>query len=200
MERFFSQPNTRFCKLNHVAYCAIAYAEGDVRDFCRNFLLAIMDRKNRVVLKSSITTVIHQLTGWEIRNINKTIQGLVKRREFVRRGNKEIQFNPLLANRVIVYDQYRLGYNGENPHFSEEQHRMIDEIQRLIKSAPNEKIAIDHTERDDEMSAVLQKLETVQAQLDEMKTAMQFLIARAKKSDADEAQNMMKSHLSLVKG
>lgn len=192
MDRFYSQPITRFAKMNHLIYCAIAYVEGDVEDFCRHFFMATMDRKNRIIFKSAIATVIQRLTGWEIRNINKTLQKMFKRNELVRNGYKEIIFNPLYANRVIVYDQFRLGYDGEDPIFSDAQLNLIGEINRLVREMPK----ITHTEETEEMSALLKKMEEMeekfQKKFDQQTKILEFLMARAKGEDVETAKTMLR--------
>jgi hypothetical protein len=211
MQGFFDQPIKRFVKIHHVVYCAIAYVEKDVENFIRHFFFAVMDRKNTITFQTAIATVIHELTGWEIRNINKTIQRMVKQKELVRRGYKQIQYNPNFANRVIVLSFSRLGYDGEDVSLSQEQLHIITEINRLIQNMPQDRIQTEEDIRDEEMSALLKQMDEIKdqnkkmqqklQQLDDMESKLDRLtvlvetIARGGSVTAEEARR----HLTLVK-
>jgi hypothetical protein len=151
------------------------------------------------------------LTGWEIRNINKTIQRMVKQKELVRRGYKQIQYNPNFANRVIVLSFSRLGYDGEDVSLSQEQLHIITEINRLIQNMPQDRIQTEEDIRDEEMSALLKQMDEIKdqnkkmqqklQQLDDMESKLDRLtvlvetIARGGSVTAEEARR----HLTLVK-
>jgi len=188
MDALPSQLIERFVKINHILYCAIAYAERDIENFCRHFLFAVMDRQNRISFKVPITRVIHELTMWDKNYIKKTLQRLTSRKEFIRRGHKLIIFNPLFANRVKKVTTSRFGYDGEDPQLSEAQLKLAEEIARLIKLNPNDS----HTEEDENMVAVMKEMQELRQAVETLQKGLDFLIKRATKEDAETARTMLK--------
>lgn len=201
----YTQPITRFTKIQHVVFCAMAYTEKDVQNFIRHFIFAVMNRKNIVCFQTAIGSVIHQLTGWEISFINKTIKGMVTRKELIRRGYKQIQYNPQFANRVIVMTSSQLGYDGEPALFSEKELQLIDGIHRLVKELPKDRLQEkDETDEENDMQLkeqihqLKQDSEKLREESVEIKLLLQEVLSIVKKYEPEEAVKIER-HLRLVK-
>jgi hypothetical protein len=200
MADIYSQELLHFSKLNHVYLCAKAHSSRDIKNFCRHFFYAKMDRHNLVKTSArSISGLIQNLTGWKIESIKDAINRLAKDGELEKLNQKEIRINDMIANRVAIVLNHN-GYNGLSPAYSPEELKLIEEIRRVL---PDDLYA---REKVEEMTMLLKRIdkqseelriqsEQLRNQSEEMKALnekLQFVIDNfVKPQDRDQARLVM---------
>jgi hypothetical protein len=190
MPNSYTQEIPRFSKLNPKHFCAIAYASKDIANFCRHFFFLMMNRYNVVVCETPITSVIHQLTGWEKDSIKKAINRLASDGEIELIGRKSVRINDLIANKLPFVKNHN-GYAGHQPSYSEAQCKVIEDLERIIPTHPN----LDR--KDYDMKQLFKKLDQqeeeltkMQVKLDRILQATDFLMSRAKGEDVEEVKKL----------
>lgn len=197
MVKTYAQHISRFCKIAHLHYCVIYREDNDITNFLRHFFFAVMDRQNVIEFhKTPVVTVIHELTGWKKESIKKALHKMKVDVEIKKIGHNKVIFSRIIANRVKIGRKYS-GDEFESPKYSEENLRLIQEIQRLIK---HEDIICEDNE---EMKQVLKKLDDQsmeladhRSKLADIKTILQELSNLIKQDDLPKA----KSYLKLLEG
>lgn len=172
-----------------------SYQNGSLTELCKVILMAAMNEENIVKTRKTLTIVMADLTGIDLRRIQKTLKGLHSRGFGTCIDSKTFRVHPNHAGK----SKTKPVYEGANPQYSDEAWNFLTRYHVIFDKQKYAK------KKDDEMSPVMKKrFDDLQDQnqkiMDQNARMMEFLRSIAKGLTTVEAKEQAECHLKLIEG
>ena len=224
MPDFYSQPIQLFVKQNHPLYAAKALEEKDLRGFIRQVCFSILTRKGFAESGKTISSFISELSNnlWQPETVKREIAAMAKGGEFKRQGHKQINWNPVCANRVVNFKN-NFGYKGLEFKLTDAQRELISTLNRIRNSMPYDaedlkesgisyeehmekidEIKKKHLKKETALKTALKKIDRLELKLEEMdreakQRHKELLDILQGNSKPEEIVEKVKRHLEIVR-